>query len=65
MTLKRAKAPRHLDWLIDTGKKLKTACGADVDVLELRHANDAGILSAWAAHFRNQYCSDDMIDTPR
>lgn len=62
MTLTKAKTPLHLEWLVDTGKKLKTACGADVDVLELRHAKDADILSAWAAHFRNQYCSDDMID---
>lgn len=57
------EAPPHLDWLVDTGKKLKTACGVDVDVLELRHTNDTGILSAWAAHFRNHYCSDNMIDT--
>lgn len=61
----KTNPPPHLDWLVDTGKKLKTACGADVDVLELQHANDAGILSAWAAHFRNQYCSDDMIDALR
>lgn len=57
--------PPHLDWLVSTGKKLKTACGADVDVLELQYANDAGILSAWAKHFRNQYCADRMIDTLR
>jgi hypothetical protein len=62
MTKTIVKAPPHLGWLVDTGKKLKTACGTDVDVLELRHADDSGILSAWAAHFRNQYCSDDMID---
>lgn len=65
MTNISVKAPPHLDWLVSTGKKLKTACGGDVDVLELRHTNDDGILSAWAAHFRNQYCSDDMIDTLR
>lgn len=62
MAITKERNPPHLDWLVDTGKKLKTACGADVDVLELRHSNDAGILSAWAEHFRNQYCSDDMID---
>ncbi len=58
----KAKVPPHLDWLLDTGKKLKTACGTEVNVLELKHANDAGILSAWAKHFRNQYCSDSEID---
>lgn len=55
--------PAHLSWLVDTGKTLKTACGRDVQVLELNHTTDATILSAWATHFRNQYCSDGMIDT--
>lgn len=64
-TTSTLKPPPHLDWLVDTGKKLKTACGTDVDVLELRHVNDSGILSAWAAHFRNQYCAEDMIDALR
>lgn len=31
-------------------------------VMELRHAKDDAILSAWAKHFRNQYCHDDQID---
>lgn len=65
MTLTKAKAPPHLDWLVDTGKKLTAACGTSVDVLELKHTKDATTLSAWAKHFRNQYCSDDMIDILR
>lgn len=56
------KAPPHLDWLVDTRKKLKTACGAEVDILELNHTTDAAILSAWAKHFRNHYCADGKID---
>lgn len=55
-------APPHLDWLVDTGKKLKTACGTEVDVLELKYKDDVAILSDWARHFRNQYCADGMID---
>jgi len=55
--------PPHLDWLVDTGRKLRTACGTEVDILELRHMNDDAILSAWAKYFRNNYCSDGMIDT--
>lgn len=55
--------PSHLQWLTDTGKKLITACGAEVDILELNHTSDTSILSAWAAHFRNHYCADGMIDT--
>lgn len=62
MTLTKIKAPSHLDWLIDTGKKLNAACGTEVEVLELKHANDDIILSSWAKHFRNQYCDDGMID---
>jgi hypothetical protein len=57
--------PPHLDWLVDTGKKLNTACGTEVDVLELNHTQDDAVLSAWAKHFRNQYCSDDEIDFSR
>ena len=30
--------------------------------MELRHAKDDAVLSAWAKHFRNQYCHDDQID---
>jgi hypothetical protein len=52
----------HLAWLVDTGKKLKTADGKPVHVMELKHANDDGVLSAWAKHFRNQYCRDDQLD---
>lgn len=54
--------PSHLKWLVDTGKRLKTVDGKPVRVMELRHAKDDSILSAWAKHFRNQYCRDDQID---
>jgi len=54
--------PDHLAWLVDTGELLKTADGKPVRVMELRHAKDGGVLSAWAKHFRNQYCHDDQID---
>ena len=64
-TTKKVKAPPHLDWLVDTGNKLKTACGTEVDVLELKHTNDVVVLSDWARHFRNQYCADEMIDALR
>jgi Cap4 SAVED domain len=62
MTKTNVKTPPHLSWLVDTGKKLKAACGTEVDILELKHTNDAAILSAWAKHFRNQYCDDNKID---
>lgn len=33
--------------------------------MKLNHTQDEGILSAWAKHFRNQYCRDDQIDDLR
>lgn len=54
--------PGHLAWLVDKGKRLKTADGKPVRVMELKHATDDSVLSAWAKHFRNQYCRDDQID---
>jgi hypothetical protein len=54
--------PGHLAWLVDTGQCLKTADGKPVRVMELKHAKDDAVLSAWAKHFRNQYCRDDQID---
>lgn len=30
--------------------------------MELKHAKNDAVLSAWAKHFRNQYCHDDQID---
>lgn len=53
--------PTHVSWLVDTGQRLKTACGQDVIVLKLDHTADAGILSSWAAHLRKHYCLDEML----
>ena len=57
--------PLHLQWLVDTGKALKTADGKLVRVFELKHSNDEQVLSAWAKHFREQYCEDGQIDALR
>lgn len=54
-------APAHLDWLINTGKTITTADGRPVELWELNHSNDEGVLSAWAKHFREHYCDDDML----
>jgi hypothetical protein len=53
----------HLEWLVDTGINLQTADGVNVPIFEFRHdeSNDT-ILSEWATHFRNHYCSDTEID---
>lgn len=53
--------PDHLSWLVDTGQRLKTADGVEIEVWELQHADDPAILSAWAKHFREHYCDDEML----
>lgn len=55
----------HLKWLVDTKKRIKTQDGSTVAVWELRHINDQAILSAWATHFRNHYCPDNLLDALR
>ena len=52
----------HTKWLIDTGERLKTADGKEVEVWEFQHQDDEDVLSAWAKHFRNHYCFDSEID---
>lgn len=52
----------HIKWLADTGERLKTADGKDVEVWEFRYAADETVLAAWAKHFRNHYCLDSDID---
>ena len=52
----------HVNWLIDTGERLKTANGKEVEVWAFRHEKDEAVLSAWSKHFRNHYCLDTDID---
>ncbi|WP_425991059.1 Hachiman antiphage defense system protein HamA [Afipia sp. DC4300-2b1] len=54
--------PAHLDWLVDTGERLKSADGIEIEVWELKYGDDAARLSAWAKHFREHYCDDDMLE---
>lgn len=53
--------PPHTSWIVDTGDRITTACGREVVVCEFQHQNDAAILSAWATHFRNHYCADQLL----
>ena len=52
----------HTKWLVETGERLKTADGKEVEVWELQHQDNDDVLSAWAKHFRNHYCLDTEID---
>lgn len=53
---------RHTNWLVDTGDRLTTLDGKEVEVWEFRHEVDDAVLSAWAKHFRNHYCLDTELD---
>lgn len=53
--------PGHLDWLIDTGERQATACGREIEIWELTPQEDDVVLSAWAAHFRHHYISDQDL----
>ncbi len=52
----------HTKWFVDTGERLKTADGKDVEVWDFCHEENDAVLSAWAKHFRNHYCLDTDID---
>ena len=53
---------KHVKWFVDTGKRLKTADGKEIEVWEFQHQDNDDVLSAWAKHFRNHYCFDNEID---
>ena len=54
--------PEHVDWLVDTGQRQNTACGREIEIWELNPQNDnEAVLSAWAAHFRQHYISDEDL----
>ncbi|HHQ4468126.1 hypothetical protein ACSZMM_18440 [Aeromonas caviae] len=53
----------HIQWLHDTGEVIAISTGENVPVYEFAYdvANEE-VMSHWARHFRNHYCSDDVID---
>lgn len=52
----------HLKWLENTGEVIKTTCGKEAPVYHFNHdITNNEILSAWAKHFRNHYCSDSDL----
>ncbi|EKD55598.1 MAG: Virulence associated protein [uncultured bacterium] len=57
--------PQHLNWLDDTGQRIQTSDGIDVELWELHHQQDNTVLSLWAKHFREHYCKDCEIDLLR
>ncbi len=53
----------HIQWLHDTGEVIAISTGENVPVYEFAYdvANEE-VMSHWARHFRNHYCSDDVIE---
>ena len=53
----------HLQWLVETDEEIVTECGKQARVFRFDHdiTNDE-VMTNWAKHFRNHYCSDDQID---
>ncbi|PJZ79275.1 Hachiman antiphage defense system protein HamA [Leptospira meyeri] len=54
--------PDHINWLKDTGKRLKTNDGKNIEVWELEYEDKEKVLIDWANHLRNHYCLDCDID---
>ncbi len=52
------------EWLHQVAS-IKTSEGKDIEVWELNHQTNQKILSAWAKHFREQYCSDNLLNRLR
>ena len=59
------KIPSHLSSFIKCPANLTTSDGHHIDVWELRVPLTADYLRAWAATFRQHYCSDSEIDNLR
>jgi hypothetical protein len=65
LTYRKELSLRHADWLRDTGIRLNTVDKKEVAVWEFAPGKDKAELSAWAAHFRQHYCPDHLIDRRR
>lgn len=54
---------KHIEWMLDTGYAITTACGMSAPVYRFNHVtSDSKTMSEWAAHFRNHYCEDNHLE---
>lgn len=54
---------KHLDWLIDLKKSIKTSDGKEIQLFKFSpDFKSTAVMSEWAKHFRNHYCFDTEID---
>jgi len=53
----------HLNWLVDTGEVITIECGKQAKIFRFDHdVSNQDLMTKWAKHFRNHYCSDGHID---
>ena len=53
--------PPHVSWLTKTGTNIATSDGMQIEVWDFNYKTDETILSQWAKHFREHYCSDEEL----
>ncbi|MFM2579818.1 Hachiman antiphage defense system protein HamA [Vibrio fortis] len=54
---------KHLQWLEETGEVITTKCGKQAKVFTFTcDIENEEVMSAWAKHLRNHYCSDSQIE---
>ena len=54
---------KHIKQWLKTKDELQTAEEKAVEIYEFQHSPDEAILSAWAQHFREQYCSKEELES--
>ncbi len=55
----------HINWLIELENEIYTQNGKIIKILELLYENNDKILTEWAKHLRNHYCSLEELDDAR
>ncbi len=52
----------HITQWLNKLSSISSSEGRDIEVYQFNHQQDPTILSAWAKHFREHYCPDNIID---
>lgn len=56
---------KHITQWLSQIASISTTEGRTIECYSLNHQQDPTVLSAWAKHFREQYCPDSVIDDLR
>lgn len=57
--------PSHVNWFDELDQKLATADSKEVSIIKFIYEQNDQVLSEWAEHFRNHYCSIQDLDALR